>query len=107
AAQLTLLELPNLLEMIAWSLGRRAAERVVELAGQVETLVANLGRPQALAQWSHARYLAETAAIERMTERGDLPAAYAAIQKLLAKGLAAGEAAYPGAAYDISYAHWV
>jgi len=121
AAQLTLLELPNLLEMIAWSLGRRAAERVVELAGQVETLVANLGRPQALAravrvreqaaraleEWSHARYLAETAAIERMTERGDLPAAYAAIQKLLAKGLAAGEAAYPGAAYDISYAHWV
>jgi tetratricopeptide (TPR) repeat protein len=120
AAQLTLLELPNLLEMLTWSLGRQAAERVVELAGQVETLVANLGRPQALARatrvreqaaqalggWSHARYLAEDAAIERLTERGDLPAAYATTQKLLVKCLAAGEAAYPEAAYDSTVAQF-
>jgi len=120
AAQLTLLELPNLLEMLAWSLGRQAAERVVTLAGQVERLVAHLGRPQALAratrvreqaaralgEWSHARFLAEYAAIERMTERGDLPAAYAAVQELLAKGLAVGEAAYPGAAYDLAMMHF-
>jgi tetratricopeptide (TPR) repeat protein len=119
AAQLTLLELPNLLEMLAWSLGRQAAERVVKLAGQVETLVANLGRPQALAratrvreqaaralgEWSHAQFLTEDATIDRLTERGDLPTAYAATQELLAKGLAAGEAAYPGAAYDLAIMH--
>jgi len=119
AAQLTLLELPNLLEMLVWSLGRQAAERVVDLADRVETLVTNLGRPQALAratrvreqaaralgEWSHAQFVAEDAAIERLTERGDLPAAYAAIQKLLAKGLAAGEAAYPEAAYDLAKMH--
>lgn len=120
AAQLTLLELPNLLEMLTWSLDRWAAERVVELAGQVETLVAHLGRPQALAratrvreqaaqalgEWSHSRYLAETAAIDRLTECGDLPAAHAATQELLAKGLAAGEAAYPEAAYDLAMMHF-
>lgn len=119
AAQLTLLELPNLLEMLTLSLGRQAAEDVVNLAGGVETLLAQLGRPQALAratrvreqaartleEWSHARYLAEDAAIERLTERGDLSAAYAATQELLAKGLAAGEAAYPEAAYDLATTH--
>ncbi|HBL26449.1 MAG TPA: hypothetical protein DD490_06410, partial [Acidobacteria bacterium] len=119
AAQLTLLELPNILEMLAWNLGRQAAERLVDLADSVETLVSRLGRPQALAratrvreqaarslgEWSHARYLAEAAAIERLTERGELPAAYAAIQELLAKGLAAGEAAYPEAAYDLAAMH--
>jgi tetratricopeptide (TPR) repeat protein len=119
AAQLTLLELPNLLEMLAWSLGRQAEELVVALAEKVETLATNLGRPQALVRatrvreqaaqalgdWSHARFVAEDAAIERLTERGDLPAAYAASQELLAKGLAAGEAAYPEAAYDLAKTH--
>ncbi|HEX3530987.1 MAG TPA: CHAT domain-containing protein [Thermoanaerobaculia bacterium] len=120
SAQLTSLELPNLLEMLAWGLGRLAAERVVDLADRVERLVADLGRPQALAratrvreqaaralgEWSHAQFVAEDAAIERLTERGDLPAAYAAIRDLLAKGLAAGEAAYPGAAYDLAVTHF-
>jgi len=120
AAQLTLLELPNLLEMLAWSLGRQAVERVVALADRVERLVANLGRPQALAraarvreqaaralgEWNHARYLAEDAAIERLTEHDDLPAANIATQELLAKGFAAGEAAYPEAAYDLAMTHW-
>ena len=120
AAQLTLLELPNLLEMLAWSLDRQAAERVVDLADSVETLVTNLGRPQALAratrvreqaaqelgEWSHARFVAENAAIERLMERADLPAAYAAIQELLAKCVATGEVAYPGAAYDLALTHF-
>jgi tetratricopeptide (TPR) repeat protein len=93
---------------------------VVGLAGQVERLVARLGRPQALAratrvreqaartlgERSHARFVAEDAAIERLMERGDLPAAYAATQELLAKGLAAGEAAYPEAAYDLAMTHF-
>jgi tetratricopeptide (TPR) repeat protein len=120
AAQLTLLELPNLLEMLAWSLGRQAAERVVDLADSVETLVTDLGRPQALAratrireqaartlgEWSHARFDSEVASIERTIERGELNAAYAATQQLLKKSHAAGEAAYPEAAYDLARAHF-
>ncbi len=120
AAQLTLLELPNLLEMLDWSRCRQAAERVVDLARLVESLVADLGQPRALVramrvreqaartlgEWSHARYLAEDAAIERLTERGDLPAADAATRELVAKAFAAGEAAYPGAAYDLAMVHW-
>ena len=71
--QLTLLELPNLLAMLDWLQARWPPERVVGLAQNVERLVAELGRPQALARatrvreqaaqklgdWSHARFLAE------------------------------------------------
>ena len=70
AAELTLLELPNLLAMLDHAADRWPPERVVDLADSVERLVANLGRPQALAratrvreqaagklgQWSHARF---------------------------------------------------
>jgi len=50
AAQLTLLELPNLLAMLDWLQDRWSPERVVGLATDVEQIVANLGRPQALAR---------------------------------------------------------
>ena len=82
--------------------------------------MAELGRPQALARatrvreqaaqklgdWSHARFMTEAAHIDRLLERGDLPAAHAAAQQLLAKCLAAGETAFPEAAYDIAEAHF-
>ena len=120
AARLTLLELPNLLAMLAWAQENLPAEQVVDLARQVEELLAYLGRPQALAQatrvreqaaralgeWSHARYLAESADIDRLLERGDLPGAHAAARQLLQRCLAGGEGAYPGAAYDIAVAHF-
>ncbi len=120
AAQLTLLELPNLLTMLAWAQENLPAEQVVGLAGVVETLLAQLGRPQALAQatwvregaaralgeWSQARFVAESANIDRLLERGDLPGAHAAARQLLQRCLAGSEAAYPQAAYDIAYVHW-
>jgi tetratricopeptide (TPR) repeat protein len=120
ASQLTLLELPNLLAMLDWLEERWPPARVVELADSVETLVANLGRPQALARatrvreqaaqklgdWSHARFLADSASIERLLERGDLPAAHAAAQQLLQQCLAAGETAYPQPAHDIAVAQF-
>jgi len=120
AAQLTLLELPNLLAMLDWLQSRWPPERVVGLAGQVERRVANLGRPQALAQatrvreqaaqklgdWSQACYTSEDSNIDRLLERGDLQAALTAAQQLLAKCQAAGEAAYPGAPYDIAMANF-
>ncbi len=119
AAQLTLLELPNLLAMLEWvSASDWPAESVVGLADSVERLVANLGQPQALAvatrvreqaarklgDWSHARFLTGSSNIDRLLERGDLPAAHECAQQLLAKCRAAGEAAYPEAAYDLASA---
>jgi tetratricopeptide (TPR) repeat protein len=119
AAQLTLMELPNLIAMLDWLRDRWPPERVVDLADSVERLVANLGRPQALARatgvreqaaqklsnWSHARFTAEAASLDRLLERGDLPAAHTAAQQLLARCLAAGEAAFPEAAYDLACAY--
>jgi tetratricopeptide (TPR) repeat protein len=119
ASQLTLLELPNLLAMLDWIEARWPPERVVDLANSVEQLVTNLGQPQALARatwvreqaakklgdWSHAHSTTEAAHIDRLLERGDLPAAHAAAQQLLAKCLAAGETAFPEAGYDIATAH--
>ncbi len=121
ARQLTLLELPNFLAMLDWLQARMPPEQVVSLASNVEQLMADLGRPQALARatrvreqaaqtlgdWSHARFLAESASIDRLLERGDFPTALAAAQQLLEKCLAAREAAYPEAAYDIAMAYWL
>ena len=119
AYHLTLLELPNLLALLEWVQDRMTPEEVVDLADSVETLLARLGRPRALAQvvsarekaygelgeWSNARFLAEDKSIDRLLDRGDLQAAYAAAQQLLQRCLAAGESAYPGADYDIAISH--
>jgi tetratricopeptide (TPR) repeat protein len=119
ASQLTLLELPNLLALLEWAQGALAPEEVVDLAGKLETLLALLGRPQALAQatrareqaaralggWSRAQYQSLASGIERMLEQGRLPEAKAAAEQLLKRALATGEAAYSEAAYDIAMAH--
>jgi hypothetical protein len=121
AAQLTLLELPNLLAFLEWAGEHLAAERAVDLAGSIEELLAPLGRPQALAravqlrqaaaaglgEWSHARFEAGRLAVERLLDAGQLQAASGAAQILLERGRAAGEAAYPEAAYDLAVAHFM
>jgi tetratricopeptide (TPR) repeat protein len=120
AHQLALLELPNLLALLAWTKGALTPKEVVDLAVMMEELFAQLGRPQALAQavsargeaarrlgeWSHAQFGSVRTSIDRLLEQGNLQAAYAAAQQLLQRALAAGEKAYPGAAYDIAGAHW-
>ena len=120
AAQLTLLELPNLVALLAWSHDALTPEEVVSLAGSLESLLARLGRPQALAQatrareqgaqrlgaWSHAQFESLRQGIERLLEQGRLPQAHAAAEQLLQRALATGEAAYATAAYDIAMAHF-
>ena len=120
AQQLTQLELPSLMAMLQWIQDKETPEEVVNWAGRVETLLANLGYPQALAhatrvreqaarelgEWSHAKYQTEDANIDRLLERGDLQSAYEAAQQLLQQSLTEGEDAYSGAAYDIAMAHF-
>lgn len=119
AAQLTLMELRNLQAMLAWAAGALPPEEVVDLADSVETLLARLGRPQALAQavsvrtaaanrlgaWSHAQYMNADKNIDRLLDQGDVQAAYTAAQQLLQRCQSAGAEAYPGAAYAIATAH--
>lgn len=124
SARLMLLELPNLMALLDWIEERATPEEVVDLAHRLESLLAPLGRPQALARatrareeatlrlgqegaWSHARYLAESAKIDRLLEGGQVRTAYQVAQQLLERSLAAGEAAYSGADYAIASAHWL
>lgn len=120
AAQLTLLELPNLLALLNLAADTLPPEAVVDLADSVESLLARLGRPQALAHavsvrtaaarrlgaWSHAQFLNASKNIDRLLEQGDLQAAFAAAQQLLARCQSAGTDAYPGAAYDYAMAYF-
>lgn len=120
AARLTLLELPNLMAMLRRVDGSATPEEIVDLADSVERLLSGLGQPQALAEavavreraaqklggWGHARYLALRAEVERLLERGEVRAAHASAAQLLECCLEAGEAAYPGADYDLALAHF-
>jgi tetratricopeptide (TPR) repeat protein len=119
SAQMTLLELPNLLAWLDWLQEHAPPEQVVNNANWVEGLIAEFGRLDALTkatavreraarsltEWSRARFNTEGSQIDRLLERSDLPAAYCASQALLQRCLAAGDSSYPGASYDLAMAH--
>ncbi|MEE8524192.1 MAG: CHAT domain-containing protein, partial [Thermoanaerobaculia bacterium] len=125
AATLTLLDLPNLLaglehlhETAAAESG--PAERVVDVATRLEGLLQNLGRPRALVrsaeirhaasgrlgEWSHARFIAESAAVDRWLDAGRFAEAVDTARKVLERSMAAGEDAYEVAVYDLAAAHF-
>jgi tetratricopeptide (TPR) repeat protein/NTP pyrophosphatase (non-canonical NTP hydrolase) len=120
AARLTLLELPNLLALLAWAQNTQTPEEVVNLAGRMESLLAPLGSLKALGQvtrareqaaltlsaWNHAQFESSRQSIERLLEQGRLPEAYAAAEQLLQRALAANETAYVEATYDLAGAHF-
>lgn len=125
-AQLTQLELPNLMAFIR-SLNQQLqadqaeAETVTGKAGSIEQLLANLDYPQALAEvvsirqqaserlgeWSHARFESERLTIERLLAQGEIPAAFEAAQILLQQCEQAGVEAYSGADYDLAIANFL
>jgi len=119
AAQLTLLELPNLLAWLGRSQEHEPPEQVVDHADRVERLLALLGRPDAMARatavreqaaraltgWSHASFITASIQVDRLLERGDLPGAHRSAQAILQRCLAAGVTVYPEAAYDLAMAH--
>jgi len=120
AFTLALLELPNLLAALEHLARTAGAERVVGVATNLEGLLQPLGRPKALArvvavreeaarglgEWSHARLIAESAAVDRLLDAGRHREAMAAARSVLERGLAAGEGAYEGAPYDVAMAHF-
>jgi tetratricopeptide (TPR) repeat protein len=121
--RLTLLELPNLLALLdrlaqQVAADPASAEAVSNTSGKIEQLLANLGRPQALARavsvrtaaatipaWGKARFEHERLLIARLLDQGQLPAAYEKAQALLAQATAAGPTAYAGADYALALAH--
>ncbi|MGH7492399.1 MAG: tetratricopeptide repeat protein [bacterium] len=116
AAQLTLLELPNLLALLDWGQENLTPEDVVGLTSYMETLLQLLGRPQVVAVReqaaqklggrSHARFLTESSKIDRLIESGDIQAAHKIAETLLQKCLEAGENSHSGADYNTAWAHF-
>ena len=119
SAQLTLLELPNLLALLEWVQNNMPPEQATSLAGRLESLFSRVDRPKALAlatsvrkqetpkliQWSKERFEPEANNVERLRENGILETAHTATRQLLQYCLETGEAAYPEAPYHIAVAH--
>jgi len=119
SAELTLLELPNLMALLDYTQQKEQAEEIVDIAWRIEGLLEFLGRRQILQQvvdvrekaekglkaWNNTSFLAAKNQIERLLEKGSLGPAQTAAKDLLKKSLAAGEDAYPEAAYNIGMAN--
>jgi tetratricopeptide (TPR) repeat protein len=118
-AELTLLELPNLMALLDYTRQKEQAEEIVDIAWRIEGLLEFLGRRQILQQvvavrekaqkglkaWNNTSFIAAKHQIERHLEKGSLGPAQTAAKDLLKKSLAAGEDAYPEAAYNIGMAN--
>jgi tetratricopeptide (TPR) repeat protein len=119
AAQLTLLELPNLFALL--DLVQRAGNAVetIDLATSLYGLLQNLGKPRllervgqvrdaaaaALGDASHyARFDAEHSRIEQQIDSGQLQEALVGAQQLLQKARTTGDRAYDGADYALASA---
>jgi tetratricopeptide (TPR) repeat protein len=123
AARLTLLDLPNLMALLdrmeqRLSTEPSSAEAVSQTARQIEQLLAELNRPQALSravavreraaavipEWGKTRFNNEIMLIERLLQQGQIQPAYDKARALLEKARDVGPTAYPGADYDLSMA---
>lgn len=121
AAELTLLELPNILALLTALPQQSDSGQTAAIAGLVEQLLADLQQPQALALvvkirqqasetetinvWSHRQFENQRLDIERLLQEGDLTGAYQQAEALLKQALQAGSTAYQDADYDIETAH--
>ncbi|MBF0162355.1 MAG: tetratricopeptide repeat protein [Magnetococcales bacterium] len=120
SAALTLLDLNNLLAGLERAASQWPAERVLPWVSRLTVALQELGKPSAMRQvakiqarlvgqlgegWSHLRFEAERGHVESRAQEGDLAEALTAAQGLLQLCLAAGETAYPEAAYDLALAY--
>jgi tetratricopeptide (TPR) repeat protein len=121
AARLTLLELANLMSLLKWMQSNAKPDVVTILASSLESLLADLGRKQSLAQitlvreqvaselkeWGRARFTAQMERIERLLEQAAFSDAQTAAEQFVRQALSAGGKAYDGADYDIAMAHFL
>jgi tetratricopeptide (TPR) repeat protein len=121
AAELTMLELPNLMALLNNMQQKKSAEEVFDTARQIEALLQNIGRRQILQQviavrekaekklkkWNNTSFVSAANRIEHLLNNGSLNSAQTAAQDLLKKSLTAGEDAYPEAAYNIGLANFL
>jgi tetratricopeptide (TPR) repeat protein len=119
-AELSQFELHNLMALLRWMQDRATPEETIRIAKTIESLFSQLSHARALAEatrvreqaaqrlgdWSHIRFLTEGADIDGLLERGESQAACDAAQYLLERSLAAGEEAFPEAAYNIGLAYF-
>ena len=119
-ADLTTMELPNLMRLLDHVRAQEDPGATVDLATALEQFIKPLGRPHLLAQvatireaeskklgdWDHTRVWSSIMQIDRLLDSGNLPQALSNAQKLLKKCLQEGENAYEEASYDTAYIHW-
>lgn len=117
-ADLTLLDLPNLVAALEHLAVGATTETVVGVATRLEALLASYARPKALARvvairrkaqdhlgvLGHTHFIATHAAVERLLDQGEFTAAVADARALLKYAENAGEGAYNQAAYDTAIA---
>jgi len=120
ASVLTLSDLTNLLVALEQLAATETADVVVAFATSVEGLLANRGRPKALArasrvrekaastlsEWSHAQSVALRQVVTRLLEEGRFQEAVAMAKLMLERALSGGDVAYELAAYDLAMAHF-
>ena len=119
AAMLTVLELPNLFALLEQVQRAGDAEKTIELATMLYSLLQFAGRPRLLERvaqvrdaaaaalgetWNHARFEAQRTRIEQQLEGGRLREAIDGAQALLQRSRAEGETAYPEADHDLAMA---
>ena len=126
AAQLTLLELPNLMILLdSLLLLAEADQTIIESVSgtvrMIEQLFDKQGQPQATAkaagvraklvkyipEWGRARFESEHMLIEQLQKQGQLKLAFEKTQSLLAQAQSHGAAAYQDADYDLAMANWL
>jgi tetratricopeptide (TPR) repeat protein len=120
AYNLARLEMPNLVAALASFAQSSAPEAVIDMATDVEPLIAAIGHSKALSivmairtsaaqqlgTWGHAQFLAESGALDRLLDEGRYQDAVRQARGILQKARATPATAYAHAAYDLAVAHW-
>ena len=122
AATLTLLDLANLMALLAHIQQAGDAAATIDLTTNLYRLLQFLGKPALLnrvgqardattsklgADWTHAHFAAQGTRIEQQLARGEIREALAAAESLLHSARVAGTDSYPGADYDLASACWL
>ncbi len=117
AATLTAVELPNLFALLEVVQRAGNAEKTIDLAVSLYSLLHMLGKPRLLERvgqvrdaaaaalgdsWNHARFDGELNRNQQILDGGRLREALDGAQKLLHRAQMAGEQAYSGADYDLA-----